>query len=53
MAACMHVALALWLKLKLWENSRLYLHVYDLVLTLSYVVAFKKVQDYIMEEGRF
>jgi hypothetical protein len=32
MAACVHIALALRLKLKLWENLRRYLQVYGLVL---------------------
>jgi hypothetical protein len=49
MAARVYVALALRFKLKLWENHRWYLQVYGLV---SILAAFRKVQDYVMEEER-
>jgi hypothetical protein len=48
MVARVYIALALRLKLKLWENIYWYLQVYGLVSILGCL--FRKVQDCVMEE---
>jgi hypothetical protein len=49
MVACVHVALALRLKIKLWENLRLYFQFYG---SVSILGTSRKVQDCVMEEER-
>jgi hypothetical protein len=47
MVVCVHVTLALPLKLKLWGNLYWYLNVYGFV---SIFDCLQKIQDYIMEK---
>jgi hypothetical protein len=53
MVACVHVALALRLKLKKRENHYWYLQVYGLVSVLLSFGWLQKIQDCVMEEEEF